>query len=323
MKISIALATYNGEKFLQQQLDSFSKQTRLPDELIISDDCSTDTTVDIINRYAEVAPFEVILLKNEKNLGFGENFCNALNHTSGDLIFLSDQDDYWFPEKIETMIGWIDENPDCVIYMCDAAIADEKLHTTGVTKISQLRSAGISLENYVMGSVSMIKRTYLSKCLPLPAGVLAHDTWLIYISDALEKKNVREITLQLYRRHDSNVSKSAVNSTVQITKRMLRKRRILRKLKHINSNFLEYKITKREPYVKGYENILNRFEGEDYLKLHNFLQIRKQELSLLKERALIHRYPFTRRFYAIAKLYKARKTRKDYSLKTALRDLFG
>ena len=99
LRISIAMSTYNGGKYLQEQLDSFLAQTSLPDELVITDDCSTDNTLEIIQAFAAMAPFEVRWEQNEKNLGYTGNFNQALMKTTGDLVFLSDQDDVWFPEK--------------------------------------------------------------------------------------------------------------------------------------------------------------------------------------------------------------------------------
>ena len=96
MMISIAMTTFNGESFLKDQLESISNQTYLPDELIISDDCSSDNTIKIIENFIDRAPYEIRLIKNIKNNGFTKNFEIALNACQGDIIFLADQDDYWY-----------------------------------------------------------------------------------------------------------------------------------------------------------------------------------------------------------------------------------
>ena len=105
MKVSIALATYNGAKYLKQQLDSFQAQTCLPDELVVCDDCSKDNTVEILEEFKETASFIVIIIQNESNLGYTGNFEKAISLCSGNLIFISDQDDVWFNNKIETIDG--------------------------------------------------------------------------------------------------------------------------------------------------------------------------------------------------------------------------
>jgi len=100
IKASICLTTYNGSKYLQQQLDSFLAQSILPDELVVCDDGSTDATCEIIERFKQIAPFEVRLYKNENNLGYAQNFSKALGLCKGDFVFLSDQDDVWLPKKL-------------------------------------------------------------------------------------------------------------------------------------------------------------------------------------------------------------------------------
>ncbi len=95
------MATYNGVKYLQEQLDSFATQTILPDELVVVDDCSTDNTIAILNNFKDKAPFKTIIIKNDKNLGSTKSFEKAATKATGDLIFFSDQDDFWKPNKIE------------------------------------------------------------------------------------------------------------------------------------------------------------------------------------------------------------------------------
>ena len=104
MKVSIALASYNGGAYILDQLKSFTTQSKLPDEVIVSDDCSTDNTVELIKKFAINAPFEIKIYVNESNIGYSRNFNNALSKTTGDLIFLSDQDDVWFNTKTEEVI---------------------------------------------------------------------------------------------------------------------------------------------------------------------------------------------------------------------------
>ena len=134
MKISIAIATYNGEKHLKEQLGSFVKQTRLPDELIVSDDLSSDNTFEIIKKFAEEAPFKVIYSQNKKTLGYAGNFSKALTKTSGDLILLSDQDDVWFNNKIET-IEKVANECDELLIVNDKLITDANLKSYPHSKL--------------------------------------------------------------------------------------------------------------------------------------------------------------------------------------------
>ena len=100
-KISVALCTYNGERFLSRQLTSMRQQTRLPDELVVCDDCSTDNTAEILQDFAASAGFPVKISRNERNLGFVANFERAILFCQGDLIALSDQDDIWDPMRLQ------------------------------------------------------------------------------------------------------------------------------------------------------------------------------------------------------------------------------
>lgn len=104
MKVSVALAAYNGEKYIREQLDSIRCQDRRPDEVVVVDDCSKDGTWDVLTAYREKYPeLRLFLYKNESNLGYRKNFQKAVAQCSGDLIFLADQDDIWDPEKIRRM----------------------------------------------------------------------------------------------------------------------------------------------------------------------------------------------------------------------------
>jgi len=97
--ITIALCTFNGAVFLPAQWESILNQTRLPDEVVVCDDASTDETIALLKQYQTSAPFSVKIIQNPVQLGFNKNFEQALSQSSGDLVFICDQDDFWFPEK--------------------------------------------------------------------------------------------------------------------------------------------------------------------------------------------------------------------------------
>ncbi len=112
MKISFIMAVYNGEKYIIEQLDSVLGQTRALDEVIIIDDKSTDKTYSMIQNYIKTHDLHHwVLEKNKKNIGYQLNFKKALEKASGDIIFLSDQDDKWLPTKVEEMVSIMEENP--------------------------------------------------------------------------------------------------------------------------------------------------------------------------------------------------------------------
>ena len=110
--VSVVMATYNGEKFLAEQIDSILSQSYPVHELIVQDDCSTDGTTDIVKQYMQKYPF-VKLFVNERNVGYNENFRRAAMHATGDFVAFSDQDDIWFPQKLERQVAAIGDCDIC------------------------------------------------------------------------------------------------------------------------------------------------------------------------------------------------------------------
>lgn len=227
-KISIVMATFNGGKYLQEQLDSFLAQTRLPDELVIIDDCSTDNTLEMIQAFAATAPFEVRWEQNEKNLGYTGNFNQALIKTTGDLVLLSDQDDVWFPEKLERMERYALGDPKALVVMNDAALTDGELNDTGLTKQGQIASAGMTDSSFVMGCCAAVRRELLDICLPIPSDYKGHDNWIIKIADGIGRKLVVPDILQWYRRHEANESHFIANRTTKVTRGMVWRQSVIK-----------------------------------------------------------------------------------------------
>jgi hypothetical protein len=126
MNISLAMAVYNGERFIREQFESLLQQTRLPDELVVSDDSSTDRTVEIVRAFASQVPFPVRLLINDQNVGCTKNYERAIRECSGDIIFLCDSDDVWYPNRIAITEEALDKHPKAGIAICDADLVDER-----------------------------------------------------------------------------------------------------------------------------------------------------------------------------------------------------
>lgn len=115
MKISVAMASYNGEKYIAQQLDSIRAQTRPVDELAVVDDRSTDGTLRVLEEYRDAHPgFPLHIFQNRTNLGYMKNFRVAAHQVSGDLVLFCDQDDIWMEDKVETLAGIMEKNPDAL-----------------------------------------------------------------------------------------------------------------------------------------------------------------------------------------------------------------
>ncbi len=134
MKVSVAMATYNGEKYIREQLYSIIDGTKAPDEIVISDDASTDGTIAIIEEFMEEAKkrgVEVFLIRNGKNIGYVANFCKAIEKTTGDIVFLSDQDDIWEPEKLLLTSKLMEKKPLIKVLATSSTLVDAYGRTAG------------------------------------------------------------------------------------------------------------------------------------------------------------------------------------------------
>lgn len=133
MKLSVALCTYNGEKFLRNQLKSIFSQTLPINELIICDDCSTDNTLELVHFYKDKYPGLIHLYQNKKPLGTIKNFEKAISLTKGDLIFLADQDDIWYNSKVEIMSNFFQQHSNCKLLFSDGELIDENGNNLNAT----------------------------------------------------------------------------------------------------------------------------------------------------------------------------------------------
>jgi glycosyltransferase involved in cell wall biosynthesis len=326
MKISIALATHNGARYINEQLDSFLTQTRHPDELVITDDCSTDDTLATVRRFAEVAPFPVIWSRNESQLGYGANFNASIQRTTGDLVFLSDQDDVWFPHKLARMVEVADKNRNVLVLINDAMLTDESLRETGLTALSQIRSAGFDDRYFVMGCCVAVRREWLNVCLPLPLGQKSHDSWIAGIAGEISRKQIVPEVLQYYRRHGKNESQWIVHRLTRVTRWHVRAEIWLRHLREWTMR------PPRNPPTEGLDiSRLARLEwgraaaerAPPSLRydLHRWCDELEQYAQAEDARRDVRRLPLPRRCVAALRLWRAGGYSRFSGLKSALRDV--
>lgn len=200
------MTTYNGAEYIRQQLDSFKSQTMLPDELIVCDDGSTDETLSILTSFKTSAPFQVDVYENFENLGYAKNFEKAISLCSGHLIFLSDQDDVWFDNKIEAMEKTMSENPNMLVGINDAEISDGHLNPSGIRKSRQVLNLGLSIDSFITGCCTVLRSDIKPIFIPIPADGFVHDTWLHRLAILLASRIFVDQTLQYYRRYEENTS---------------------------------------------------------------------------------------------------------------------
>ncbi len=207
-RLSIALATYNGARHLGEQLDSYLAQTRQPDELVVGDDGSTDGTLDLLRAFAARAPFPVRVTVNQPNLGPARNFAATIARCSGDVVFLSDQDDIWLPEKLETMVRFLAAHPRCLLATHDAALVDAAGVPLGPTLGRQIeRAGGLAGRDLIAGCCMAVDARLAALMQPMPR-LREHDSWLAIAAEALDARGHLAAPLIRYRRHGSNVSQS-------------------------------------------------------------------------------------------------------------------
>ena len=210
-RISIAMATYNGARFLPEQLASFVAQERLPDELVVCDDCSTDATIDILNDFAASAPFTVRVERNDKNIGYVRNFEKALSLCTGDIVFMSDHDDVWLPSKLGRVEQVFKDDPMVMATINDMIITDAELRHSNVTQLGNLAKAGWGEHLFIWGCAMAVRKPMLDALLPFPEMRCGHDTWIGEVVSQLGVKKVIYEVLQLYRRHGKNESQSMLS----------------------------------------------------------------------------------------------------------------
>jgi glycosyltransferase involved in cell wall biosynthesis len=207
--VSVAMATYNGSAYLREQLESIAAQTRPPDELVVSDDRSSDETLAILREFASGAPFRINLYQQPAKLGYPQNFSAALEQCSGKFVFLCDQDDVWMPEKIDSVLDCFHRAPQAVLVIHDLEICRSDLTAVGQTKIDRLANDYDLQRDYMTGAAMAVRGEFLRLCLPIPnlAGI-GHDGWLNRCALAVKRKEVHHKKLTLFRRHDNNASPS-------------------------------------------------------------------------------------------------------------------
>ena len=217
--ISVCVATYNGEKFIREQIYSILCQLSSDDEIIVSDDGSTDGTIVIINCIGDK---RIRIIEGPRKHSPTFNFENALKEAKGDYIFLADQDDVWKTNKVEVCMKWL-QKYDCVV--SDAEVTDSNLNPLypSLYAIMQVRQGHIYntvWKNGYTGCCMAFRRNILEASLPFPKDIPMHDIWIGNV--AAYKYNVKFIPdkLILFRRHKETISCNGKGSKYSIWQQM-------------------------------------------------------------------------------------------------------
>lgn len=249
MKFSVAMCTYNGENYLEEQLNSILEQSLPLNEIIICDDNSTDRTIDILKQFEKNHPNIIKIYQNDKPLGTIKNFEKAISLTSGNLIFLSDQDDIWYKNKVEKMTAFFEKNSKCKLLFTDGALIDDNGSSLNSTlwekwdfekevrdlwKCNMIAFKNLILNNNkITGATLCFHSSLKKKVLPItiPKGYW-HDCWLGLHAAASNGLMFIEESLIDYRIHSNQQIGISIDKII------------------INNKFDKYFITKGEFYKK-------------------------------------------------------------------------
>jgi glycosyltransferase involved in cell wall biosynthesis len=201
--VSIAMCTYNGERFLREQLDSLIAQDYPNLEIVIVDDCSTDSTFEILRQYEAEHP-HIRLFQNDQNIGFKQNFEKAMSLCTGEFIALCDQGDVWFPHKISTLAKQIGQNS--LIYS-QVQLIDGNEHKLekafpNMNLLERRCPLGLLFRNCMTACI--FKRNMLEKALLIPKDFIFHDHWIAFVASTLYGLKIHYEFLSLYRQHSGN-----------------------------------------------------------------------------------------------------------------------
>lgn len=261
-KVDILLATYNGEKYLEAQLDSILSQTYTNFRLLISDDSSTDSTKDILEKYKKIDN-RIEVFYQENNLGVVKNFEFLLNKVENKYYMLSDQDDIWKEEKIEKSVNKLEETGAGLVYS-DLEVVDENLNVIyesywklkGFTKRANKYNTFESfyLNNYVTGCTIISRKEFIKDILPLPnsSKYVLHDYWItLIVSQKSKIVSIKEPLIK-YRQHKNNRIGSK------------KKTDELKSINEIRNLF----ITVKKEHFKTFIENEDKFENEKYRVLN-------------------------------------------------------
>lgn len=284
-KIDILMATYNGEKYLKEQIESILNQTYKNFRLIISDDCSKDKTTELLKEYAK-RDDRIIVYFQEKNLGVVKNFEVLLSKVENEYFMFSDQDDCWYENKIELSLKKMQETNSDLIYT-DLEVVDENLKIINPSywklkgldrKVKKYNNfSSIYLNNFVTGCTMLVKSEWIKKVMPLPKDTkyILHDYWISMIISQTGKIDYIDCPTIKYRQHIDNSVGTKTKSED------------LKTIEEIRNLFIDVKIEHFEVFIKN-ENIfqsekiksLNKKALKYYKSLANVKLIKISNINL-------------------------------------------
>jgi len=302
---SVVLCTYQGERFLAEQLASFHAQTRAPSEIVAQDDASTDSTAALL-----LADPKLSVHQNPSRLGYAANFSRAIARASGDVIFLADQDDIWENEKLEVILRTFEQNPELQVVCSEASRIDREsrplpgfvLGPNGLCAEERRRwAAGNALpfllrRNAVPGMTMAFRAGFRDQILPVPP-LWEHDYWILAVAAA---KNlgifVEETPLVRYRQHAAQELGGSRSFLARLSQSSTLEQRAREAARW--SHLLPLALPSNRPLIEG-------------------------KRAHLQRRAAFPRHPFPRALAIAAELWRGDYTLFDAGLSSAVKDLLS
>ncbi len=227
--ISVCIATYNGVNYIEEQLRSILSQLSEEDEVVLSDDGSTDGTLEVIRQFVDP---RIRILPSRRFASPILNFEYTLSHAKGDIIFLADQDDIWMPDKVKRTLPSL-ERYDCVTSDCVVVDGDDRVIDKSFFNLNNTHRGkyyNLLVKNGYLGCCMAFRRCILDKALPFPADVPMHDIWLGNVSAFFYSTTFLDEPLIRFRRHDHNASPTAKKSSFSLCRRLQFRYNVLRGL---------------------------------------------------------------------------------------------
>ena len=295
--IGIVIATYNGERYLYEQIDSIFSQSLQPDKIIVVDDCSTDGTTDIIAKYRKNHPEIIVFIQNEKNLGYVKTFERGISRCQTDYIALSDQDDIWKPNKIQNCYHALEHNTDAKLCFHDLEFIDGDGNSIGKnfweSSLIPLPVSGAAARKQLANLIDLVPgctiffasdlKEYL---LPMPNSKWSgHDWWIAVVGFFLANPIIINEALTRYRIHERQTCSLAVNIKKSKKRRSYKDIffRIKRETKRIILKGRIKKIRSEEKKERERARSRDVLKAISMYEASNLNHIPKEELSNLKD----------------------------------------
>jgi len=221
--VTVIIATYNGEKYIKEQLDSIICQSFQDFTILICDDCSDDNTMSILLEYEKEYPQKIKILSNNENVGFLKNFEKLIKYSEGDYIAFSDQDDIWTENHLELLLSYIGTN-DAICANSD--LVDENGNSMLVTmkdvlKIQDNISGEYRIltrlmhENFSQGSTMLVRSSFVKDLIPFPNGIKYHDYWIAIQAAIRNGICYNPTSILHYRQHGGNITRNFKSSIIR------------------------------------------------------------------------------------------------------------